>query len=137
MDNELIYKMHDLSYKITDKEIKDLQELCYSYTNSYFPIGDFFNDIRDSGPHFNKNQAYKDLYLIILHFDYYYKKSNEGVEIIKEKEVDCNTLMFYLKKFNEIGHIDYAFDSYNDYAKDSDKPQLTKEQFELLKEVLL
>lgn len=64
-------------------------------------------------------------------------KYKKIVDVIVAKEVDCNTLIFYLKQHNETGHIDYAFDSYNDYAKDSDKPQLTKEEFDLLKEVLL
>jgi len=84
MNEELISKLHEPSYVMTQKEIDDLQELCYSNTNSYFPIGDFFNDIRDTSvPGFNKNQAYKDLYLIMLHFNYYYEKSSVQ-DIIKE-----------------------------------------------------
>ena len=67
----LIHKFHDLSYVITDSEIKDLQELCYDCGNSYFPIGDFFNDIRDTNTvGFDKNQAYKDLYLIVLELSF-------------------------------------------------------------------
>ena len=66
-----------------------------------------------------------------------FPKELTALEIIKKKRVDCNTFMFYLEKHNETGHIDYAFDSYNDYAKDSDKPQITKEEYDLLKEVLL
>ena len=64
------------------------------------------------------------------------EKKLKALEIIKEKKVDVNTLIFYLEKHNETGNIDYAFDSYNEYAKDSDKPQLTQEEYELLKEEL-
>ena len=61
------------------------------------------------------------------------EKKLRALEIIKEKKVDCYSFIFYLEKHNETGHIDYAFDSYNAYAKDNDKPQLTKKEFNSLK----
>ena len=87
MDKELLERLHDVDYVITSKEIKDLQDICYGYGNSYFPIDMFFNDIRNiSSEQFNKNQAYKDLYLIILYFDYYFRKSEE-VEALNNGKV--------------------------------------------------
>jgi len=87
------------------------------------------NRLSDEDIHIVQGMTFKDKVKCI--------KKLKALEIIKDKKVDCNTLIFYLEKHNETGHIDYAFDSYNDYAKDSDKPQLTKEEFDLLKEVLI
>lgn len=104
------HQMDRIRFQIIETELKESKKLKECYKNELKNVS-YYN-----------NLALK------------YKKI---VDVIVVKEVDCNTLIFYLKQHNETGHIDYAFDSYNDYAKDSDKPQLTKEEFDFLKEVLL
>lgn len=62
-----IYKILDKNYKLSDEEIKELQNYCYENGCSFFPVSDFFNDIRDNkDKNYDKNQAYKDLWAIIL-----------------------------------------------------------------------
>ena len=76
MNNELISRLHSVDYQITKKEIDDLRKLCYENSCSYTPFDSFFNDVeRIKDPNYNRNQAYKDLYLIVLHFVYYYELS--------------------------------------------------------------
>lgn len=67
MDNELAERLHNLDTVLSFEEIEELRKLCYEYGNSWCPISDFFNDIeRTTSPSYNKNQAYKDLWLIVL-----------------------------------------------------------------------
>ena len=62
-----IYKILDRNYKLSDEEIKELRNYCYNNGCSFFPVHSFFNDIRDNkDKNFDKNQAYKDLWAIIL-----------------------------------------------------------------------
>lgn len=62
-----IYKLLDRGYVLSKEELKELQDYCYSNGCSFFPVNMFFNDIRDNKEkNFDKNQAYKDLWAIIL-----------------------------------------------------------------------
>lgn len=62
-----IYKLLDRGYILSKEELKELRDYCYSNGCSFFPVNTFFNDIRDNKEkNFDKNQAYKDLWAIIL-----------------------------------------------------------------------
>lgn len=78
MNEQLIIRLHKIDYQITQGEIDDLRKLCYKYGNSYCPFDSFFNDVEhNQSPTYDRNQAYKDLYLIILHFIHYYELSKK------------------------------------------------------------
>lgn len=62
-----IYKLLDRGYTLSEEELKELQDYCYNNGSAFFPVNMFFNDIRDNKQkNFDKNQAYKDLWAIIL-----------------------------------------------------------------------
>ena len=62
-------KLLDTDTVLTSDEISQLQTLCYDYGNSACPFDSFYNDIRNNtNPKYNQNQAYKDLWLILLEF---------------------------------------------------------------------
>lgn len=62
MRNEIL---HDLNKVLTKAEIEELRDICYTKGNSWCPIAEFFNDIEKAGQHYDKNQAFKDLWLIV------------------------------------------------------------------------
>lgn len=69
--------LHNLDTVLSDKEIEELCDICYEVGNSWFPVSDFFNDIRNTtNPAYDKNRAYKDLWLIVETFLYY--ATNKG-----------------------------------------------------------
>lgn len=71
-------RLLDPSTVLTYEEIEELQSLCYEHGNTCFPIDMFFNDIRDNkSPTFQKNQAYKDLWIMM----------NVYLELFEEHEV--------------------------------------------------
>lgn len=60
-------RLHEPSYVLSCKEINELRNLCYENSNSWCPLSDFFNDIcLNKSKTYNKNQAFKDLWLIAL-----------------------------------------------------------------------
>lgn len=71
----------------------------------------------------------KDLYWRIAGLENKLEKLLKAFEIIKEKKVDVNDLLNFV-----------SLKAYNDYVcacDDNDKRKLTKQQYELLKELLL
>lgn len=132
-------RLHDLSYVLSCKEIDELRNLCYEHSDSWCPLSSFFNDIdlNESETYNEKNQAFKDLWLIAL-IVLDKKKELEALEIIKKKEVNVYMLLYY---FRYSSYEEYT----NDFKKinrgDYDFPNLghkllTQEEYNLLKEVL-
>ena len=117
-------KLHDLSYVLSSREINELGHLCFEHSNSGCPLNAFFNDIRfNDSKTYDKNQAYKDLWLIAL-IVLGKKKSLKALEIIKKKGVN----LYKLK----------ICDSVEEYNKLCNSALLlNQEEFDLLKEVLL
>lgn len=67
--NDFIEKIHNPRYVLSDYEIFILNEICLDFSNSYRPFHDFFNDIfYTSRKSFNKNQAFKDFFMIMCIF---------------------------------------------------------------------
>lgn len=118
-------KLYDLNTVLTELEIEELRELCYDIGNSAFPIDIFFNDIeRNKSENYNKNKAYKDLWLVVLYFLECEKKL-DGFSLIKRKKINIKRLL----------QCDTAF-QYN-YAINEESRHLDEIQFIFLKEVLL
>lgn len=83
MSKELEEKLHDLSYVLSCEEINELKTLCYENSNSWCPLSDFFNDIYlNKSETYNKNQAFKDLWLIALIVLDKLKKMQEDKEML-------------------------------------------------------
>ena len=117
-------RLYDLRTILTKEEIEELRRLCYEYGNSMCPISDFFNDIeQNTSPTYDKNQAYKDLWLIVLIL-LDYLKENAVLRIIKEKSVDIIAL-----------RISETLEQYN--CKEDGRTPLEKEEYKMLKEVLV
>ena len=122
-------KLYDLNTVLTALEIEELRELCYELGNSAFPIDVFFNDIeRNKSENYNKNQAYKDLWLVVLYFLECEKKL-KALEIIKNKQISVDEFIRCCKKESN------PLEDYNDFA--GDENALTQQEYNLLKEVLL
>lgn len=124
-------RLHDLSYVLSYEEIEELRNLCYEHSNSWCPLSDFFNDVElNKSETYNKNQAYKDLWLIaLIVFDK--KKELKALEIIKREP-------------SAVIEIITTYDTWKEYIKDypiSDKKIWhiikNESEFDLLKEVLL
>ena len=132
-----------------------LRERCYEMGNSQLPLDAFFNDIRDNkAPNFNKAEAYADLEKIV---DYIAKLQDENRELRKSikswNENAGNQLREILKLKNVIDILvdeldiklvtsifaDELGDYYLEFKIDTNKRilrKITKEKYELLKEVL-
>lgn len=99
----------DFDYVMTKEEIEELGENIYDESTSLFPLNTFYNDIRGSkNPSFDKNKAYKDLWLIYDLFMYYKEKASL-VNIIREYNMidlgefreDDNSYYFAHKRISE------------------------------------
>lgn len=118
-------KLHDLSYVLSREEINELRSLCYEHSNSWCPLSDFFNDIYlNKSETYNKNQAFKDLWLIVL-IVLDKKKELKALQIIKEKRVDVNCFLIY------------DLERYNSLIAKNEFMKLIQEEYDLLKDVLL
>jgi len=129
-------KLFDLNTVLTELEIEELRELCYDIGNSAFPIDMFFNDIeRNKSENYNKNQAYKDLWLVVLYFLENEKKI-EALSIIKEKKVNVGLFLIGYKALDYQNYEEHLELGFQIIKQVSEKP-LTQEEYDLLKEVLL
>lgn len=133
MNKELTLKerLHDLNYVLTNEEIEELADICGEHGNSWCPLVEFFNDIFfNENKDYNKNQAFKDLWLIAL--------------IVLDKEEELKAFEIIKKKFVIPAYIKNTenVEKYNKrlrkitFRKDYQKRALTKEEYDLLKEVL-
>ena len=62
---------------MNSKEIEELREKVYKMSNSMLPLNTFFNDIRDNpNENYDKELAYNDLEIIVDRFEEY-RKTNE------------------------------------------------------------
>ena len=138
---------------------KNLRDKCYEMGNSKLPVDVFYNDIRDNkAPNFNKDEAYADLEKIV---DYIAKLQDENEELkatIKQMQHNKKTDA----ELEEVIHDEYRH-IYNEYTKLRyaieilkrfeinlydccdrhyyleilyDTGGLTKEEYELLEEIL-
>ena len=116
--------LHETETILTEREIEDLKNLCYEYGNSWLPLADFFNDIRDNREEgFNKNQAYKDLWLIVNFILDGINKSDK-LSLATRKNVDF-ALIRHAKTVEE-------YNSNVSYELTSERT-LEKEEFDTLK----
>lgn len=117
--------LHKIETVLTEGEIEELKNLCYEYGNSWLPLADFFNDIRDNREKgFNKNQAYKDLWLIVNFILDGIDKSDK-LSLAIRKNVDF-ALIRHAKTVEE-------YNSNISYELTSERT-LKKEEFDTLKE---
>lgn len=124
-------KLHKIETVLTDSEIIELRNICYSEGNTFFPIDTFFNDIRDNREEgFDKNQAYKDLWLIVDLFQYVHRKA-EAFDIIKNKQVDMGlfTTSAFLSEHK-------TPDAYN-FTISNKARNLTQEEWDVLRGMAL
>ena len=120
-------KLHNQETKLTSEEIEKLQNLCYEYGNSWLPLADFFNDIRDNkDKDYDKNQAYKDLWLIV-NFVLDGFERGEKISLSVNKNVDF-ALIRHAKTVEE-------YNSNVSYELTSER-ELTNEEFETLKKTI-
>ena len=157
-------RLHDLDTVLTYEEIEELRNICYQHGNSWCPISDFFNDIeRTKNANYNKNQAFKDLWLIvniILEKEKKLKDYQEIREIAKHYNWDDITSEIFNvktdKKYRDLFN-SAIVNIQEDYRKaralmvikkhikinahrifsDGYENELTQEEYDLLKEVLL
>ena len=101
MTNE---RLHDLDTVLTYEEIEELRNICYENGNSWCPISDFFNDIeRNTNKNYNKNQAFKDLWLIV-NIILEKQKKHQALEFIKKCPFD---LLEWTKNYDNVNETNY------------------------------
>lgn len=138
---------------------KNLRDKCYEMGNSKLPVDAFYNDIRDNkAPNFNKDEAYADLEKIV---DYIEKLQNENEELKatikqmqhnKKTDAELEEVIHdeYKHIYNEYTKLKYAIEILKRFEIDLydccdghyflkilyDTGGLTKEEYELLEEIL-
>ena len=138
---------------------KNLRDKCYEMGNSKLPVDAFYNDIRDNkAPNFNKGEAYADLEKIVDYIEKLQSENEELKETIKQmqqnKKTDAELEEVihdeYRHIYNEYTKLKYAIEILKRFEIDLydccdghyflkilyDTGGLTKEEYELLEEIL-
>ena len=115
--------------------LEKLRNKISEHSNSMFPLIDFFNDIElNSNERFDKERAYEDIEKVIDVFIYYKDKCKH----LEEENTELKQVVDILKETKVVvSHLleTKSFEEYNFPFKNFSTSFLTKEEYELLKEV--
>lgn len=132
---------------MNSKEIEELREKVYEMSNSMLPLNTFFNDIRDNpNENYDKELAYNDLSIIVDYIIYIrnrlekleeeLKNANKFIFNAGQQQAKSDSIIELVKLLN-ISVLEEKEDDelcYQIYCN-GNKAYITKEEYELLKEV--